>query len=182
MEKSKNLKKEKPLNTNSIEVFGIEKSSMVNGKGIRYTIFTQGCKHFCPGCHNKDSWESGKGVKVKFKDIYNDIYERRNFIDGVSFSGGEPLEQYQSILLLAKLIKKDFNLTIWLWTGHTFEFLNDYYSELLTYVDVIIDRKYDQNKPTENPYKGSSNQRMWVKKKGTNKHIEVKENEYRRKS
>lgn len=156
----------------TLQVYDIKEMSTVDGRGVRYTVFLSGCKHHCVGCHSPHTWDFNAGTKMYIRDIFYDIYDKREFIDGVSFSGGDPIEQIDNLLPLLKMLKL-VGFDIWLWTGYTFDFLNDNHKDALTYLDTIIDGKFDLNAPTTSFYKGSSNQRMWVKK--NNKYEEVKE-------
>jgi anaerobic ribonucleoside-triphosphate reductase activating protein len=155
----------------NLQVAGKIKCSSVNGEGLRYTIFLSGCKHRCEGCHSPHTWDFKYGQSEDIVSIFNDIYLKRHYIDGVSISGGDPIEQAEDLIVLLKLLKT-IDCDIWLWTGYTFDSLNDNHKELLPYLDVIIDGKYDVNKPTTKPYRGSDNQRMWKNVGG--KYIEVK--------
>jgi len=146
-----------------INLFGTKPSSMVDGDGLRYAIFFQGCTHQCKGCHNKQSWDKCNGNETDIQTLITDIKTRKTFIDGVSISGGEPLLQYECLLKLCKSLKKQFNSNIWLWTGFEMSYIKTTYPTILEYVDVIIDGKYEQNNTTKKLYRGSDNQKLWKK-------------------
>ena len=87
-----------------IRVAGIEKESVVDGPGLRFVIFVQGCSHRCSGCHNPDTWDFDGGQEMDTEEILKQIRETR-LIRGVTFSGGEPFEQAAACALLAEQIR-----------------------------------------------------------------------------
>lgn len=141
-----------------IRLAGIIENSLNNGIGIRKVIFAQGCKHNCPGCFNPHTHDmyGGKLFDIQeIADICNDDY----FIDGVTFSGGDPFEQPEAFSELAKLI----NVNIWCFTGYTYEQLLNLPEKrcLLKEIDVLVDGRFDINKiGGEHKYRGSNNQRI----------------------
>lgn len=147
-----------------LRIANFEKESFVDGPGVRYTIFTQGCKHNCPGCHNPSTHSFTGGKDYSVSSIYKDILENKN-IDGVTLSGGDPLYQVESCLVLAKKIKDNTDLDIWCYTGFTFEELleskDEYVHKLLNYIDVLVDGMFDiSQKSAELQFRGSHNQRV----------------------
>lgn len=152
---------------NKILVSGIVKESCVDGVGIRYTIFSQGCPHKCKGCHNPKThkFSSSLGTWVDIDDIVKDMKENP-LLDGITFSGGEPLLQANSFSKLAKKIKEN-NYNIWMWTGYTWEFIisnldnHKHWKELLKYVDYLVDGPFIlQLKEVDLLFRGSTNQRI----------------------
>lgn len=85
----------------SVETFGA-----VDGPGLRYVVFMQGCPLRCLYCHNPDSWKLKEGKKTSVKELVADIKKYKNYINGVTLSGGEPLMQPKFALSLIKAIKK----------------------------------------------------------------------------
>ncbi len=160
----------------TLQIAGKIKMSSVNGEGLRYTIFLAGCPHKCDGCHSPHTWDYNYGDKEDIVDLFYDIYSKRHYIDGVSISGGEPLEQAKMLLPLLKMLKA-FDTNIWLWTGYKFEYIEEKWPKILKCLDVIIDCQYDKTKPTTKAHRGSDNQRMWVNQGRDNayKYAEVKE-------
>ena len=148
-----------------IRLAGIESQSIVDGKGIRYVIFTQGCTHNCNGCHNPDTHDIHGGSLVKVDDIIDDIKNTRDreLLTGVTFSGGDPVLQAKQLLPIAECVK-DMGMDLWMYTGYTFENLmkqGGSVKELLKYVDVLVDGKYEEElKTLDKPFIGSSNQRI----------------------
>lgn len=141
---------------------GIEKCSVVNGPGIRYTIFIQGCTHNCKGCHNPQTHNFNEGKIMSIEDVYHDIFLSRNIIKGITFSGGDPLNP-QSINGVTKLCSMVKSLLpdkdIWLYTGFKWELICS--KEIINYIDVIVDGEFIEKLKSYNlKFKGSSNQRI----------------------
>ena len=105
-----------------IRVAGIEKESVVDGPGLRFVLFVQGCSHRCSGCHNPGTWDFDGGQEMDTEEILKQI-EGTRLIRGVTFSGGEPFEQAAACALLAERIK-GMGLDIVTYTGYTFEELS----------------------------------------------------------
>lgn len=146
-------------------IAGTMPCSFVNGPGIRYVIFCQGCPHHCPGCHNPSTWSLIGGHEVSVESLADDIVSRWA-ISGITLSGGEPFIQQDECVKLIKLVKdarKDLN--VWIYTGFTYEEIKD--TELAKLADFIVDGKFEQDKLVTTEYYGSSNQRIINVKKGT---------------
>ena len=89
-----------------LRVAGIVKESVVDGPGFRYVIFSQGCEHCCKGCHNPDTHAMDGGYVVDTDFIIEDIRQSR-YIDGVTFSGGEPFLQAEAFIDIAEKLGED---------------------------------------------------------------------------
>lgn len=143
-----------------IRISGIEPESIVDGEGIRYVIFTQGCPHNCPGCHNPQTHSFINGSVKNIDNIINDIFKRRGWIDGITLSGGEPFCQQEQCSLIADKVH-EMGLSVWCYTGYIFEDLNNQNNELLNHVDVLVDGPFVRNEKTLNlKFRGSRNQRI----------------------
>lgn len=145
-----------------LRISGTVNDSIVDGPGLRFTIFTQGCPHNCPGCHNPQTHSMKGGKKISINKLYKQIKEN-GLLSGITFSGGEPFVQAKTLIPLAKKLKED-NFEIASYTGYLFEdLLNDkvpFAKELLKYLDVLIDGKFVLSlKSMDLAFKGSSNQR-----------------------
>lgn len=133
---------------------------LTNGDGIRCTLYVSGCNHFCKGCHNPVTWNARNGHPVcdeLIEQIIKDLKDHTGF----SLSGGDPLfpPNREPVAALLKRIKEAHpDKDIWLWTGYRYEEVKDL--EALRYVDVLIDGRYDQSKPTLKPWRGSDNQEL----------------------
>lgn len=141
----------------------IRTEDIANGPGFRVSIFVQGCNNHCPGCFNPETWDfqGGKDFTDKVKDKFLELGKSKK-IAGFSILGGEPLHQGKDMLDLVQLIKSTYpNKTIWMWTGCVFEELTEEQLEIIKYVDVLIDGRFEKdNKCPRSRYRGSSNQRV----------------------
>ena len=144
----------------SIRISGITPESIVDGEGIRYVIFTQGCPHHCVGCHNPQTHSFDGGKLVLIEDILDDISKRKKWIDGITISGGEPFCQTDQCSIIAERAQ-ELGLTVWCYTGYLFENLYRQGSELLKHIDVLVDGPFVQNERSlELNFRGSRNQRV----------------------
>ena len=145
-----------------LDLSGIVSDSIVDGPGIRTTIFSQGCPHRCPGCHNPETWEFGCGTTIPVEAIV-DIVKSNPLCRGVTFSGGEPFAQAEGFAKLAKLLK-EAGYEVASYSGFTFETLlkgSEAQKELLASIDILIDGPFVQaEKSLEIAFRGSRNQRI----------------------
>ena len=135
--------------------------TIVDGEGIRYSIYLAGCSHHCPGCHNPDSWDIHKGRPVSTYEILETVLA--DDFANVTFSGGDPMFQPEGFTKLARAIKDKSKKTIWCYTGYRFEQIleNPKQAELLPYIDVLVDGKFKQTLHDKSLlFRGSSNQRL----------------------
>lgn len=144
-----------------INISGFNNSSIVDGPGVRFTIYTQGCEHRCKGCHNPATWSSKENMLYSIEDIIEKI-EDESLGKNITISGGDPLFQATSIIELAKqLFEKDYN--IWLYTGYTFDEINsnEKLKPILNYINVLVDGKFVKELHDYTlDYRGSSNQNI----------------------
>jgi len=147
-----------------LNLSGIVKESIVDGPGIRYVIFTQGCPHKCEGCHNPQTHNASCGNLTDIDEIITDI-NKNPLLKGVTISGGEPFMQAKQISkFLSKLDRNKLDVIVY--TGYEFESListsNEYngFESLLNSSDILIDGKFDINLKSDIlPFRGSTNQR-----------------------
>lgn len=145
-----------------IRLYGIVNDSIVDGPGLRYVVFTQGCFHHCLGCHNPHSHGINGGYD---KDIYQLIEDIDNnpLLDGVTISGGEPFLQPIPLIEFVKEVKKR-QLHVMIYSGYTCEEILSMGSnekELLLMCDTLVDGRFENSlKSLTLRYKGSSNQRI----------------------
>ena len=141
----------------------IRKMDISNGEGVRVSIFMQGCTFNCKNCFNPEthSFEGGKEFTEETIERVISLCSNENIV-GLSILGGEPLhpKNIDGTTALAKRFKEKYpNKTIWVWTGFLFENLKD--SEVMKYIDVLIDGQYvDELHSPLLKWKGSSNQRV----------------------
>jgi len=160
----------------SIRMAGIMRESIVDGPGIRFAIFCQGCPHDCPGCHNPETHDFAGGYDCSIDRILEEI-DRDPMLAGVTFSGGEPMCQPVAFSKLGKAVKeRGLDLTIY--SGYTLEQLIDRVKgkgtgkdlsveerkatlELLEMADILIDGPYVASlRDLTLAFRGSSNQRV----------------------
>lgn len=140
----------------------IRENDIANGEGIRVSLFVTGCFLNCPGCFNKDYQDFNFGIDWNDQEQNEFIYlGNREFIDGYSILGGEPLLQGRDMLELVKAIKMNSKKSIWLWTGLVFEELNEIQREIVKFIDVLVDGPFIEELKDRNlQFKGSKNQRV----------------------
>ncbi|MBP5427573.1 MAG: anaerobic ribonucleoside-triphosphate reductase activating protein [Clostridiales bacterium] len=147
-----------------IRIAGIVDESIVDGPGIRFVVFTQGCSHNCKGCHNPKTHSYKGGTLVRVGDIIERM-KKNPLLDGLTISGGEPFDQANVVSILAHCAKK-MGYNVWTYTGYLYEDLvkrakTDLGCKtLLENIDVLVDGEFDQTKMDANlKFKGSTNQR-----------------------
>lgn len=142
-----------------MKVAGIIKNSVVNGVGVRDTLFLQGCKHGCKGCHNPKTWNPQGGEEISIRNL---VLEFSGSENQMTISGGEPLLQYLDLVELMWVLNTYHNKRFWLYTGYTYEQIApSWLEELANYVDVLVDGKFEiDKKDLTLPFRGSSNQRL----------------------
>lgn len=162
-----------------LRIAGTVNDSIVDGPGIRYTIFTQGCPHNCPGCHNPQTHDFDSGKLVDTDKLFQEIVSNP-LLDGVSFSGGEPFCQAEALAYLAERIHTETNLNVITYTGYTFEDIcnksltDNAWKALISQTDVLIDGPYIQDKSSYDiPFRGSTNQRYIDVKQSLSKNAVV---------
>ena len=141
----------------------LQEDSIVDGEGIRTVIWTQGCSHNCPFCHNPNTHDFNGGELVDLDDIIERLENLRGQA-GVTFSGGDPMFQPKACAILAKKIH-ELNMNVWAYTGFTFEELlekgNKDILDFLNDIDVLIDGRFEIDKKSMDlEFRGSSNQRI----------------------
>lgn len=148
----------------TINLYGIKKHSLVNGPGIRYVLFLQGCYHNCHGCQNPESHDPNKGTVVNLNEIMNNILND-NKITGITLSGGEPLLQANICCKIAHDCKQH-GLNVWVYTGFKYEEIikgiaGENAKKLLEYIDVLVDGRFEiENRSETCKWRGSTNQRI----------------------
>ena len=138
-----------------MRIAGTIKHSYNNGDGIRFVVFTQGCKHHCKGCQNPDTWDFNGGEEIAVEDLADEIKATR-FLDGVTLSGGDPYYQYQECIKLLQLLPKKYN--IWIYTGFEWNEIKD--NPLTALADVVVTGQFIEKLKCKDKMYGSSNQEI----------------------
>ena len=137
--------------------------SIVDGPGLRFTVFTQGCPHHCPGCHNPDTHDPQGGTEIPVEDLAA-MMGKNPLIQGLTLSGGEPFAQAADCARLAKAAHA-VGWTVWTYTGYLFETIlakdDPAWRSLLEETDVLVDGPFlEKEKSYELRFRGSRNQRL----------------------
>ncbi|HBL40994.1 MAG TPA: anaerobic ribonucleoside-triphosphate reductase activating protein [Ruminococcaceae bacterium] len=149
-----------------LRLFGVEPESIVDGPGIRFSIFVQGCPHGCPGCHNPGSHDFAGGYDGNTDELFEAI--RTNpYLTGVTFSGGEPFCQAAPLAALAERIHRELGKTVMVYTGYTLEKLEEMaqtredIAALLNQADTLVDGPFIlAERDLSLLFRGSRNQRI----------------------
>ena len=146
-----------------ISLSGVTGDSIVDGPGLRLPIFTQGCLHHCPGCHNPQTHDPEGGSWADTEDILAAAAENP-LLDGITLSGGDPFLQPVPCLALAEGAHK-IGLNVWTYTGYTWEALWEENAPekiaLLKETDVLVDGPFLlAERSLELRFCGSRNQRL----------------------
>ena len=163
-----------------LRILDITAPDINNGNGIRITLWVSGCNHHCKGCHNKWTWDFNQGKDfIEEQDYILTKLENwlsRDYVDGITLSGGDPLCQDErgliSLLDIIKWVRLNFpSKTIWMYTGYVYEdIINDTEQSricnlkktILDNIDVLVDGPYKEElRDTSHcPFRGSTNQRI----------------------
>lgn len=149
----------------TVRLAGFIAQSIVDGPGLRMTVFAQGCPHACVGCHNQHTHDFSGGQEHAVEDLLR-RFDKNPLLSGITLSGGEPLARAGELAPLAEGVRLR-GKNVWCYTGYTFEEAlaladrDDGVAELLRSVDVLVDGRFDLEKRTlDAPFRGSANQRL----------------------
>jgi len=143
---------------------GIVEESIVDGPGLRYVLFTQGCPHHCKGCHNPQTHSFEGGFPFTAEAALDQMRENP-LLSGITLSGGEPFEQPRALCAVAEGVHA-MGKTVVTFTGYTYEALlarhdDVWTARLLELTDILIDGPYVESlRDLELRFRGSSNQRV----------------------
>ncbi|MCD8355411.1 MAG: anaerobic ribonucleoside-triphosphate reductase activating protein [Clostridia bacterium] len=146
-----------------LRIAGVIDESIVDGPGIRFVIFTQGCPHHCPGCHNPQTHDFASGQLVPISKLLSDV-QADPLISGVTLSGGEPFCQPEPLAELVRILKQG-GKNIMAYSGYTWEQLLDMDNpavfSLLKQCDVLVDGPFvEAQRDLSLQFRGSRNQRL----------------------
>ena len=154
-----------------MRIAGLKLNDCIDGEGISVSLWTQGCPHRCPGCHNPETWSFDGGYEDETNEIRGKIVKaicannmQRNF----SILGGEPLceQNKEDVLNILTSVRVAYpKIKIFLWTGYTYEDLiaqNDTtINNILSKVDILVDGPFILTERDLTLYlRGSRNQRV----------------------
>lgn len=151
--------------------------SIVDGEGLRAVLWTQGCPHHCPSCHNPETWAYQGGFEADTEDLKKELVANKALQSGLTFTGGEPFWQPEACLEIAKFAKNELGFNLWSWSGFTYEQLtqgdNQARQDFLNVLDVLVDGPFilDQ-RDLSLLFRGSRNQRLLRLKNGEIQSIE----------
>lgn len=151
------------INDMKIRIAGVVNDSIVDGPGLRFAVFTQGCSHHCPGCHNPETHDPSGGREEETDELIARM--RKNpLLSGLTLTGGDPMEQSVPCLALARAAHES-GLNVWAYTGYVWEELlaeaDPDRMALLREVDVLVDGPFILSKRSlELNFCGSGNQRL----------------------
>ena len=138
---------------------------MLNGDGIRVSLWVSGCSLHCKGCQNPQTWQFNSGIPFD-KNAFQELYEAldKSYIQGLTLTGGNPMDNMPEVLHICRTVKEKFpNKDIWLYSGYTFEELQQSRVAMciLEYVDVLVDGPYiEEQRDISLQWRGSKNQRI----------------------
>ncbi len=148
-----------------IRIAGTVQDSIVDGPGLRYVVFTQGCPHHCEGCHNPQTHDFSGGKLVDADALFDECMENP-LTQGVTFSGGEPFCQPEPLFELGSRFKAQ-GLHLMCYSGWTFEQLlekakrEEYVGKLLGITDILVDGRFElSERSLMLTFRGSRNQRV----------------------
>lgn len=151
----------------------IKKCDMLNGSGIRVSLWVSGCKHNCNRCQNPQTWNIDGGIlfdKKNEKELFEAL--KKSYISGITFTGGDPLHEnnLQDVLNIINKIRIQLpDKTVWLYTGYELSecFKHPKRKEIISKCDIVVDGRYvEELRDITLKWRGSSNQKIWENKNG----------------
>jgi anaerobic ribonucleoside-triphosphate reductase activating protein len=134
--------------------------SRANGPGLRAVVWVQGCTLGCPGCFNPQTHPAQGGERVSVEDLFEQIMNLGDSIEGVTLSGGEPFQQIGPVLALLKRLRTETSLSALVFSGYTWDEIQQFpaIDEIRACVDVLIAGRYDSAQALQNGLVSSANQ------------------------
>lgn len=161
-----------------LRISGIVEESIVDGPGLRFTVFTQGCPHHCRGCHNPQTHDFSGGKMMNIEEIFS-MYQENPILSGITFSGGEPFCQPDSLYQLALKVKA-LGHNVMVYSGYTHKQLlamaekDESICRLLSVTDILVDGPYvEALRDLELKYRGSSNQKIIILNKDLDRCVDL---------
>ncbi len=148
-----------------LRLSGLIEESIVDGPGLRFVVFVQGCPHRCKGCHNPQTHPFDGGYKESVDSVFKQ-YRQNPLLSGITFSGGEPFCQPEALAELGRMVKAAGSHVL-TYTGYVYEDLlnmaqtDPAVARLLSVTDQLVDGPYvEELRDPALPFRGSSNQRV----------------------
>lgn len=148
-----------------LRISGLVEDSIVDGPGLRLAIFTQGCHHHCPDCHNEQTHDPNGGYDISIEEIQS-VFLKSPLYQGVTFSGGEPLLQPKPLIRIADFVHQQ-NKNVWMYTGYTWEEIismkqtRPEIAALINATDILVDGLFLIEECDRTLlFRGSKNQRI----------------------
>jgi anaerobic ribonucleoside-triphosphate reductase activating protein len=134
--------------------------SRSNGPGLRAVIWVQGCSLGCPGCFNPATHPTEGGRPVPVKTLFKEIAALEATVEGITVSGGEPLQQFRPVLALLRRVREETTLSALLFSGYSWPQVRqmDGADELLACLDVLVAGPYEASRHLARDLRGSANQ------------------------
>ncbi|MCL2165838.1 MAG: anaerobic ribonucleoside-triphosphate reductase activating protein [Clostridiales bacterium] len=149
-----------------MRIAGVTHESIVDGPGLRFVVFAQGCPHRCPGCHNPETWNPVEGEEWSVRELFRIIRRSPDKVKGLTLSGGEPFLQAGQMAELASLTRQ-LGMDVTVYTGYVWEDLQEMaetdpdIAKLLQETDLLVDGPYvEALKDIGLRFRGSVNQRL----------------------
>lgn len=149
----------------TVRIAGVIRQSIVDGPGMRFVVFTQGCPHRCAGCHNPQTHTFSDGYDCEVGKMLAEIV-KNPLLKGITLSGGEPFCRPAELLPLVRVVR-DKGMDVYCYSGYTFEELlamselDPAAGELLGLIDVLIDGRFVlEERDLTLRFRGSRNQRV----------------------
>ncbi|MDR0469560.1 MAG: anaerobic ribonucleoside-triphosphate reductase activating protein [Peptococcaceae bacterium] len=150
-----------------MRIAGVLHESIVDGPGVRFVVFAQGCPHHCAGCHNRETWDPSGGEEWSVRDLFRVIRKAPGYVRGITLSGGEPFLQAAQMADLAALAHRQKEWDVVTYTGYVYEDLQDMaekdveVARLLQLTDILVDGPYvEQIRDIGLRFRGSANQKI----------------------
>jgi anaerobic ribonucleoside-triphosphate reductase activating protein len=145
--------------SDTLRIHAFVPGSRANGPGVRAVIWTQGCSLGCAGCHNPETHPFAGGELIAPEDLFRRIAALGSTVEGVTVSGGEPLQQLRPLTALLRRVREETDLSVLLFTGYRLEELSRMTQSgmLLACVDALIAGRYDHSQRLARELRGSAN-------------------------
>lgn len=132
----------------NLQISGFIEQSLVNGPGCRAVIWVQGCSLGCAGCFNPETHAFDGGTIADVDQLGKRLLSLQDSIEGITISGGEPLQQIDAVTYLVKKIKKSSSLSVLVFSGFSWEEINTMpkAADLLSHLDILIAGRYEEDK------------------------------------